>query len=203
MSPARRLATLARRLRGRADPGLPPLLAFTDPLRSGDLAAVVAALPRGAALVFRAFGAADRLVQARWLAGLCRRRGVRLLIGADASLAKAVRADGVHLPERALRRGAARPSRWPRRWVVTAAAHGPSALARAQRSGVHAAVLSPVFPSRSSSAAAPIGARRARKWALQAGLPVYALGGVTTRTVTRLPRGVFAGVAAVDGLIRT
>ncbi|MBU6371830.1 MAG: thiamine phosphate synthase [Alphaproteobacteria bacterium] len=206
MSAARRLAILARRLRRGARADTPPLLAFTDPDRGGASLALVAALPRGAALVFRAFGAADAPAQARALAGACRRRGVRLLIGADVQLAKAVRADGVHLPERALASGRARrrwPKQWPKTWIVTAAAHDQGALARARRAGVDAAVLSPVFASRSASAGTPLGVRRARLWAARAGLPVYALGGVTARTARRLPRGVFAGVAAVDGLVRT
>lgn len=204
MSPAHRLAILARRMRGARGHGLPALLAFTDPERSGDLATLARAMPRGAALVYRAFGAPDAAAQARALLSVCRRRGVRVLIGADAALAKAVRADGVHLPERALtaawRVGGAK--RWPKHWFVTAAAHSPRALARAAQAGVDAVVLSPVFASRSASAGAPLGERRARIWALQAKTPVYALGGVTTRTIPRLPRGVFAGVAAVDGLTR-
>lgn len=203
-------------MRGARGHGLPALLAFTDPERSGDLATLARAMPRGAALVYRAFGAPDAAAQARALLSVCRRRGVRVLIGADAALAKAVRADGVHLPERALtaawRVGGAKhwpkhwpkrwPKDWPKHWFVTAAAHSPRALARAAQAGVDAAVLSPVFASRSASAGAPLGERRARIWALQAKTPVYALGGVTTRTIPRLPRGVFAGVAAVDGLTR-
>lgn len=204
MSQARRLAILARRMRGGRGDGLPALLAFTDPARSGDLGALARATPRGAALVYRAFGAPDAAAQARALLSVCRCRGVRVLIGADVALAKAVRADGVHLPEHALAaaRRAGWPKRWPKNWLVTAAAHSPRALARASRAGIDAAVLSPVFASRSASAGAPLGVRRARNWARQAKTAVYALGGVTTTTIMRLPRGVFAGVAAVDGLTR-
>jgi len=60
MAPARRLFALARRLRAPSTPpALPALLAFTDPVRTPDPAALATSLPRGAGLVFRAFGAAD------------------------------------------------------------------------------------------------------------------------------------------------
>lgn len=192
---ATRLFQIGRRLQSRRARGLPPLLAFTDPARTPDLAALAFALPRGAAIVFRAFGADDAEAQGRALARICRRRGVMFLVGADVGLARQLRADGVHLPERAahmLRRPL------PRAWLVTVAAHTQAALARA--AVADAAVLSPVFASRSPSAGAPLGVRRAWRWARRAKTPVYALGGVNPATARTLPRGAWAGVAAIDGL---
>lgn len=198
-APAFRLMSSARRRALRSDERLPPLLAFTDPARTPDPIALARALPRGAGLVYRAFGAADARAVGEALAAICRRRGVLFLVGLDAALARAIKADGVHLPERN-----ARPLRRRRAgWIVTAAAHGPSGLARAARIGAKAAVLSPIFPSRSPSAAKPIGPWRAGHWARRANLPVYALGGVNARTIKRLPPGAFTGVAAIDGVFRT
>jgi len=204
MTSARRLFALALRLRAPSTPtALPALLAFTDPARTPDPAAIIAALPRGAGLVFRSFGSADALAGGRTAAALCRRRGVVFLVGFDAALARALRADGVHLPERALAtpslaRRMAR-SRLPRSWIVTAAAHGARGLARARAAGVDAAVVSPIFPSRSPSAGKPIGPRDLRRMSAKAGVAIYALGGVNARTAQRLPRGALAGIAAVDG----
>src|SRR5271165_1680527 len=79
---------------------LPALLFFTDPLRTPFPEQVLARLPRGAGIVFRAFGAADASTRARRLATLARRRGVRFFVGADVTLAIAARADGIHFPER-------------------------------------------------------------------------------------------------------
>ncbi|HEY2177706.1 MAG TPA: thiamine phosphate synthase, partial [Caulobacteraceae bacterium] len=65
----RRLA--GRRGRGRS---LPPLLFFTDPSRTPDPAGIAERLPRGAGVVYRAFGAPDALAVGRRLAAVCRRR---------------------------------------------------------------------------------------------------------------------------------
>jgi len=196
MDSASRLARIAFMLRGRrfGTTRLPPLLAFTDPQRTSDPCAVANALPRGSGLVYRAFGAADAETVAARLARICRRRRVALFIGADARLQKKVGAIGLHLPERAVGLG-------PRgNGLATAAAHSPRALAAACRAGSDAAVLSPVFPSNSSSAGRPLGPWKAGHWARRAGLPVYALGGIDAARARRLPRSTFIGVAAIDGL---
>jgi thiamine-phosphate pyrophosphorylase len=178
---------------------LPPLLFFTDPLRTPFPEDVLARLPRGSGIVFRAFGAGNALAKARRLAGLARRRGVGFFVGADVALAVAARADGVHLPERmAHRPGRNRLLR--QRFVVTAAAHGLAAAKLAQRSGVDAIVLSPVFPSASPSAGRPLGVRRFAVLARAAGAPCYALGGVNAQTVRALSGSGAIGVAAIGAL---
>ncbi|NEX94376.1 thiamine phosphate synthase, partial [Caulobacter sp. 17J65-9] len=74
----------------------PPLFFVTDPVRTPDPAAVAARLPAGAGVIYRAFGAADAGATAGALAGIARTRGLTLLIGADAALAEACGAHGVH-----------------------------------------------------------------------------------------------------------
>ena len=187
----------------RAAPGrkglraaLPALLFFTDPVRTPDAEAIAATLPRGSALVFRPFGAADAEDQARRLKAIARARGLRLLIGADAQLAACVGADGVHLPERLAHR--ARILR-RRGWLVTCAAHSPFAARRARAAGADAAVISAVFASASPSAGKPIGPIRMAALARQAGLPVYGLGGINDKTARRLRGAGLVGLAAVEG----
>jgi len=184
--------------KGAAKRRLPRLLLFTDPARTPDLEALAAALPPGAALVYRAFGEPDAEPVARRLLERVRARRGLLLIGADAALAARVGADGVHLPERAAGRARALKAVRPR-WVVTAAAHSPAAVRRARAAGADAAVVSAVFPSRSPSAGAPIGPLRLAQIARRGGLPVYALGGVGDATAGRLRSLPLAGFAAVDG----
>jgi thiamine-phosphate pyrophosphorylase len=176
------------------------MLFFTDPTRTPDPLAVAQTLPRGAGVVFRAFGAPDALVRGQALARLCARRGLVFMVGADAALAVRLRADGVHLPERlARRKGAIRALR--SRFLVTAAAHGLPAALAARRAGAQALVVSPVFPSRSPSAGRPIGPRGIAILARRAGAPVYALGGVTPVTARGLPMTRVAGLAAVEALV--
>jgi thiamine-phosphate pyrophosphorylase len=196
------LARTARCLSDRAahGKGLPPLLFFTDPARTPDPVGAAARLPQGSAVVYRAFGAPDALETAKALQSVCSAQGHWLLIGADPRLAAASGADGVHLPERlaghARRLKAQKPG-----WIVTAAAHSLAAARRARAAGADAAVVSAVFPSRSPSAGPAIGPRRLAMIARHAGLPVYALGGVTNENARRLLDAGVAGIAAVEGLM--
>lgn len=185
----------ARKAGGR----LPPLLLFTDPDRTPDVLAAAARLPGGAGVVFRHFGRPDLLAQAPALARLTRSRRLVLLVGDDPGLAERLGAQGVHLPERRTHEAPALRRRRPD-WLITTAAHSPAALRRAAVAGADAAVLSPVFPSRSPSATRPLGQMRAAAMARDTPLPVYALGGVSSATALRLRSTTFSGVAAVEAL---
>jgi thiamine-phosphate pyrophosphorylase len=185
------------RARGKA---LPRLFFFTDPARTPDREAVIRNLPRGAGVVYRAFGDPNAVCTGRKLARAARRRGLLILVGADPGLAARIGADGVHLPERSAKSAPgvkrARPS-----WIVTSAAHSRAAVVQARRSSVDAVFVSPVFPSSSPSAGRPLGALRFAVLVRHAGLPVYALGGVNARTSPLLARTGAAGVAAVEALL--
>jgi thiamine-phosphate pyrophosphorylase len=182
---------------------LPTLLAFTDPQRSGDLLALAASLPRGAGLVYRPFGAADRFEVAIRLRRITWRRGVLLIIGADAALARSVGADGLHLPERlSAKLPALRAFK-----LLTVAAHSPLSLARGLALGADAAVLSPVLASDSASAGAPLGVLRTARLVRGAKGAVYGLGGIAGGTAARVAAIGVVGLAAVGafraGRLRT
>lgn len=198
MSSIHLLASLARRLNHEAGaPALPSLYFFSDPERTHDPVRTAKRLPRGTAVVYRHFGAADRAKTARRLALVCRSRGLVLLIAGDPELAARVAADGVHWPETRLP-----GQRDARRWLVTAAAHSAAAVARAAAFGADACVLAPVLPTRSSSGRRSLGLFRASQIARAARLPTIALGGVNARTARLLVGRGFAGFAAVEALQR-
>lgn len=177
---------------------LPPLILVIDPDRTPDPVALAERLPKGCGVIFRGFGRKGSGKTARRLAAVARRRGLVLLIGADAFRGTGA---GAHLPERmayrasALKRG--RPG-----VIVTAAAHSLPALVRARRAGADAALLSTVFKSRSPSAGRPLGSVRFAALVRLAGLPVYALGGVRTKNAPRLLGSGAAGLAMVEGLAK-
>jgi thiamine-phosphate pyrophosphorylase len=183
---------------------LPGLILMTDEVRLPDPEAAVGALPRGSAVIFRHYRADDRRAMAMRLAGICRRRGLTLLIAGDARLAIEVGAQGLHLPEYLARRLACH--RWGRRgsrpdWLITVAAHSVGALYRARRLGADAVLLAPVFATASHPDARPLGPLRFSAWAGASPLPVYALGGVTAANVGRLAASGAAGIAAIAGLV--
>lgn len=183
-------------VRGKA---LPNLLFFTDPDRTPDPEGVAERLPSGAAVVFRAFGAPDAAAWGSRLREITRRRGLTLLVGADAVLALAIGADGVHLPERLAGQASALRAAHPD-WLITMAAHGEAAARAGASIGVDALVVSPIFPSRSPSAGAPLGVAGLKRIVEAVDTPVYALGGVRADTVARLLDTGIVGIAAVEAL---
>lgn len=195
ISSLHQLASIARRLNREAGAAAPALYFFTDPERTPDPVRAAKRLPRGTAVVYRHFGAADRAAVARRLAQVCHARGLTLLIAADPTLAQRVGANGVHWPERLL------PSlRDDSAQLITASAHTAAGIARAAAFGADACFLAPVFATRSSSGRKPLGLFRASQIARGAALPVIALGGVNADTARRLVGRGFAGLAAVDAL---
>lgn len=196
------VADLARRLKpGPGGRDLPPLILMTDDRRLPDPLPVLSGLPRGSAVLLRHYGVAGRDELAARLAAACRSRGLRLLVGADARLAAAVGADGVHWPE-ALAGRVPRPWRCWRRagWLVTAAAHSYPAVLRARAWGADAVLVSPVFATASHPDAPPLGHVRLAAWAAAAPVPLYALGGVTPDTAARVIAGGAHGLAGIGFL---
>lgn len=184
----------------RASPSsraLPPLLFFTDPVRTPRPWETAARLPAGAAVVFRHFGRPDARETALRLRETTAARGVQLLIGLDADLAETVGADGVHLSEQALGRAQGLSESHPG-WLITGAAHAGSAL---QTPGLQARVLSPVFAAGGvSSATLPLGLVRFRTLAASAARPVYALGGVDAKNAPSLIGSGACGIAGVSAI---
>jgi len=198
---ARKMASAAARVRGKCDALTPPLLALTDPERQPDPVALARHLPPGSALIYRHFGAADRFALAHEAVCLARARGVQVLISGDAALARDCHADGVHWPERMLAQAHRERARG-NTGLFTGSVHSPQALSRAQASGLDAVLVSTVFASVSASAGRPMGPLALAACAGRARMPIYALGGVNTRTIRRLEGLGISGVAVV-GAIRS
>jgi thiamine-phosphate pyrophosphorylase len=192
------LARDARRLRSgrRLAKHWPALLFFTDPVRTPDPVDIISHLPRGSAVVYRAFGAPTAVEEGRRVARAARRRGLLFFVGADSRLAAILGADGLHLPERESgRRG--QNAGLSRRFRLTAAVHSEAAIRRARHAGIQALIVSTVFPSQSPSAGRPKGPRTLARLVRLARLPTYALGGVNTSTIRHLKSTGAVGVAAI------
>ena len=190
------LARAADAVRGGLRSRVPPMLLFTDPGRTPRPWEIAARMPAGSGVVYRSFGAADAVEVAERLRAVTRERGMALLIGMDADLAEGVRADGLHLPERALSAAYALSGRRPD-WLLTGAVHSVEA-ARAARD-LDAVVLSPIFPAGGASARKPaLGLDRLIEAA--GGARVIALGGITASNARALQGSGAYGVAAIGGM---
>ncbi len=184
----------------------PPLALLTDEGRMIDPLPVVAALPPGSLVILRHYAWPERPWLAARLAALCRARRLRFSVAGDIDLAIALGA-GLHLPE-GLVPGASAKLRLRHRkrpdLLLTAAAHDRRALRRADRLGVDAALLAPVFPTLSHPGKPSLGLLAFRRLVRRTGrdVHVYALGGVTARTISGLIGSGASGVATVGGLPR-
>ncbi|MCF8470033.1 MAG: thiamine phosphate synthase [Parvibaculum sp.] len=195
----------ARRLTGRAD--AVSLIGVTDAERMPEPEKALAALPRGSALIWRAYGATPDATRLRRISADAQSKGCVVLIAGAACLARRLGTQGLHLPERMLTR------RYENRYLlslhglppgltVTAACHSEKAVHAAARAGADAVLISPVFPTTSHPGAATLGLlgfTQLAKLARALGLAPYALGGITSDTqIRRLLGSGAAGVAGVS-----
>ena len=171
---------------------LPALWLISDARNDAGLERALARLPRGSGLIYRHYHleGPERLARFRALRRVAKARGHVVVLADSAQTAREWGADGIYGAPRAL---------WPRRagLLHLATAHGMAELGLAARLGADAALLSPVFPTRSHPGGATLGPVRFRLLARQAKLPVIALGGMSApkARALRWPRW-----AAIDGL---
>lgn len=180
---------------------LPPLLFFTDPVRTPRPWETAARLPAGAGVVYRHFGDPAALEVATRLRQITEQTGCRLLIGADPDLADSVCADGVHLPQRTLEQAAAVRNARPG-WIITGAVHAEADGAATTMAALDACVLSPVFQAGGvSGRKVPLGLDDFRTILARLGQPAYALGGITAENSDSLHHSGACGVAGIDGIV--
>jgi thiamine-phosphate pyrophosphorylase len=171
---------------------LPALWLMSDARNDATLEQALATLPRGSGLIYRHYHLAgpERLARFRALRRVAKARGHAVILSDSALTAREWGADGIYGPPRAL---------WPRRrgLLHLATAHDMAELGLAARLGADAALLSPVFATRSHPGGKTLGAVRFRLLARQSRLPVIALGGMNRQRARNLG---WSRWAAIDGL---
>lgn len=183
-------------LKRRSGANPPFSLAFlTDRARAPAPEPILRALPAGAAVIYRDYDDPARGAVAARFREICRARGVLFLVAGDARLARAVGADGLHLPARMLAGPAPE-------MMLTAACHDAGELARAAALGAAAAFLSPVFATESHEGAVALGPADFKTLAAAARLPVLALGGVDAANGPLLGGENVAGFGAIGAFVR-
>ncbi len=127
---------------------------------------------------------------------LTRRHGCRLLINGRWDIAKAVGADGVHLPQDSLPIPAVRKA-LGKRALIGKSTHSLAQAMRAQKDGADFITFGPVFDTPSKrSFGPPLGLLKLQKVCAEISIPVFALGGITEKnTASVLEKGAW-GIAA-------
>lgn len=185
---------------------LSPLVLMTDPSVHTNIVDIARAMPKGAAIIYRHFGAQNFEAIAAELRHVTFARGQQLLIGNDPELAINCGADGVHFTRDA---ALTAPMLWRERcpdWLISMAGiketDGPDAMGDGDYidyggdlSVLDGLLVSSVFASESSSAGKPIGVKRLLSIAAVLGAPIYALGGVNERTAEALEGCGLSGIA--------
>ncbi|MFA9461403.1 thiamine phosphate synthase [Thiohalorhabdus methylotrophus] len=125
-----------------------------------------------------------------------RRRGALLFVNGRPELARAVRADGLHLPE-----GYPRPPTTEWSGVLTVAAHDGHGLERARQVHADFALLSPLFDTRSHPDTEPLGPKRFAALAAESPVPLVALGGINAGNAHLARESGARGVACMDAIL--
>ena len=162
-------------------------------------------IPKGTAIIFRSYNIKDRKKTAKELLKFCKIKGLKLLISSDVKMAREINADGIHLPEYMIYDQS--KINWKNfktwklkfKWIVTAAAHDKKSLYKAFINNVDAALLSPIFSTKSHINKKKLGVTKLIKWVHEMKIPIYALGGVNLSTIQYLKKTGVVGFAFQRG----
>ncbi len=129
---------------------------------------------------------------------LCERHGARLLLNSALGQGLAHEAHGLHLRSADLLALRQRPLGRDR--LVAASCHNTAEIDQATRLGLDFIVLGPVLVTPTHPATHPLGWARFADLARGAGLPIYALGGLSPAHLSLAWNAGAQGVAAIRGL---
>jgi thiamine-phosphate pyrophosphorylase len=121
---------------------------------------------------------------------------VRLVVNGRADIALAAGADGVHLPADGVPVAPLR-RRFGPGFLLGRSTHSVAEVEQALREGADYVTFGPVYPTPSKELYGPPAGLAALARAAAAGLPVYALGGVTLERFAELAAAGAAGVAGI------
>ena len=181
---------------------LPADCVFTPPEPDANLAARLDRLPGGALLRLRLPGAPDEayLRAVRQLAPACRARGLVLVTDRAPQQCEAWGAGGWHANSAVLRQLERRPV--PASLWFGASCHSAEEIARARALGVDYIVLGPVHATPTHRGVPGLGWQEFGRLAGDAGLPVYAIGGVGPADLEQAWRQGAQGVAGISAYWR-
>ncbi len=138
---------------------------------------------------------------ARELRAVTRDHGARLLVNDRLDVALAAEADGVHLPANGLPADAARRL-LAAVGLIGVSTHSAAEVAAAKVKGADFVLLGPIYDTLSKRRyGAPLGLTPLASAAAAAGLPVFAIGGITPERVAEVRAAGAHGVACVGAVM--
>jgi len=170
---------------------LPDLWLLSDARNDELLERALRALPRGSAFVFRHYHLDPRARRARFdeLVPLTAEGGHLLILSGSDDQARAWGAAGSYGPPEAIGEAP--------ELLRVATVHDAEEMAHANAAGADAAMISPVFATRTHPGIAPLGPEKFHALAALAEMPVIALGGMNPDRARELG---WRRWAAIDGL---
>jgi 8-oxo-dGTP diphosphatase len=163
---------------------------------AAQLAALDTALARGLKLVQLRENTLPEMQRESFVSAAvarCQQYGAQVLVNGDAQLARAIGADGIHLPAQQLMRLNQRPP-FP---LVATSCHERRELEHAARLGLDFAVLGPLKPTATHPGDAGIGWESFVQLVSGLPLPVYAIGGLSSAD---LPDALAAGAQGIAAI---
>jgi len=162
-------------------------------------------IPKESAFLLRSYKAKGRKKIAKQLLKFCKMKKLKLLIASDIKLAEDINAHGVHFPEYMIKKKnkinwvIVKNIKLRKNWIITTAVHSLQAIKNAEFFDIDAALLSPVFSSKSHPNKKNLGINKFSKIVKKTKLPIYALGGINIKNIKSLLRTDIIGYAFQRG----
>jgi len=162
-------------------------------------------IPKESAFLLRSYKAKERKKIAKQLLKFCKMKKLKLLIASDIKLAEDINAHGVHFPEYMIKKKniinwvIVKNIKLRKNWIITTAVHSLQAIKNAEFFDIDAALLSPVFSSKSYPNKKNLGINKFSKIVKKTKLPIYALGGINIKNIKSLLRTDIIGYAFQRG----
>tara|TARA_Y100000590_G_C15539486_1_gene946370 strand:- start:324 stop:959 length:636 start_codon:yes stop_codon:yes gene_type:complete len=163
-------------------------------------------IPKKSAFLLRSYKAKERKKIAKQLLKFCKMKELKLLIASDIKLAKDINAHGVHFPEYMIKEKnkinwvILKNIKLKKNWIITTAAHSLQSIKKAEFFDIDAALLSPVFSSKSHPNRKNLGINKFAKIVKKTKLPIYALGGINIKNIKSLIETDIIGYAFQRGI---
>lgn len=180
---------------------------FTDRKKIFDFEKTIKNLPKNSIIVIREYDLDKNLREtfAKKIINLARVESLRILVGKDISLAKKLRADGVHfsdldkLPLQFFKKKS-----FKKNFIFSFACHSERSFLKSKKLEIGMLFFAPIFPTTSHIGANAIGLRKFAEIAFKhrdsgySSPQIYALGGVNSENIKSLRSLPIAGFGAID-----